>query len=865
MELLERESFLDTLDEYADQAAQGHGRLVVLAGEAGIGKTSLVDAFRVRRPELRWLAGTCDGGFTPRPLGPLYEIAAADGDGLLDLVRAGADRNVLFGATLDRLSSGERTAAVVVEDVHWADEATLDWLTYLARRLTAMPTLVVLTYRDEELTASSLLRSTLAAIATQRSTRRMTLPPLTASAVAHLIAEEGRDDVKAVYALTGGNPFYVHEVLAATDTHVPASVMDLFLARTARLADDARQLLWAAAVLARPASASEIAAVAGRDPADLDDCLSSGGLVTANGHYTFRHELVRRAVEAGVPAYRRTQLHHAAYDLERETSPEDHAVLAHHADGGHLAQPALEHALAAAAEAARLSSSREAVAQYERAARYLGGADAETQVSVNEGLATSLSLMDHWQEAFEPRRRAVELVRATGDRERLSANLRALANTSWRLCDREESDECVREVHELMADAPLSEEKVWALNLYAGRLMEHGRVAESEAMTLEVLALARDVGSREAYASVLQNHGLDRIYAGEDSWDTVREALRLSREGGFQRDAARGYANLYQAAVDHLRIAEYEWCYAEGDAYNQECEMPTFTWCLRASRGTALLRLGRLTEAVDYDAALLREHISPINRLHALTALVPALVRLGSPEAPVRMAELRDLAVRNGEAYWSMLTAMAGLQAAWLAGTAYHDWDWVLDVWGRGTTETPWMRGELALWMTRCGRPTPAPDAPEHLRLELDGDPVAAATAWERLGCPFETAAALAESSDPADLRRALDLFTQVGSAPGAALARRRLKDAGAHGIPRGPRATTTSHPHGLTAREQQVLTLVGEGLSNRQVSTRLFISERTVDHHVAAVLAKLGAASRTEAVELARADSEMGTVATAT
>src|SRR3954453_3419449 len=131
MELLEREPFLDELDGYAKDAASGTGRLVLVAGEAGIGKTSLVDAFRAAHPEMRWLWGACDGGFTPRPLGPLYDIAAGAGGRLRELCTAETDRNALFAEFLSLLAAGPPTG-VVIEDVHWADEATLDWLSHVS-------------------------------------------------------------------------------------------------------------------------------------------------------------------------------------------------------------------------------------------------------------------------------------------------------------------------------------------------------------------------------------------------------------------------------------------------------------------------------------------------------------------------------------------------------------------------------------------------------------------------------------------------------------------------------------------------------------------------------------------------------------
>jgi DNA-binding CsgD family transcriptional regulator len=462
--------------------------------------------------------------------------------------------------------------------------------------------------------------------------------------------------------------------------------------------------------------------------------------------------------------------------------------------------------------------------------------------------------MDRWEEARAPRERAVAHYREIGDREKLSANLRALSITLWRLCDGRGSRLLSEEFFELMREAPLSLEKVWAYSHYAGEVSDRGERVYGLALNQTALAMAGELGSDEAVASVMQNLGWDRINQGLDGWGELREALRLSRQGGYQRDTARGYTNLYQMAVDYLRIAEYEWVFVEGDEYNLECEMPTFTWCLRGSRATALLRLGRLNETVDLCQAMLGEQISPVNRLHVLTALGPALVRLGSPDAERRLAECRELAMANDEPYWNAFSAIGILQNAWLNEGVRLPEGWVLDTWKRSRHESPWVRGEFALWLARCGLARPVPeDAPEPYALELAGDAAGAAEAWERLGCPFEQAAALMASNDASAVRRGLELFTSIGSPPGAALARNRLRKLGEHGIPRGPRASTSSHPHRLTPREQEVHDLLAGGLSNREISQRLYISERTVDHHVASVLAKLGVSSRAEVAQLAQ------------
>lgn len=138
---------------------------------------------------------------------------------------------------------------------------------------------------------------------------------------------------------------------------------------------------------------------------------------------------------------------------------------------------------------------------------------------------------------------------------------------------------------------------------------------------------------------------------------------------------------------------------------------------------------------------------------------------------------------------------------------------------------------------------------------EVAGDHAAAAEAWRRLGCPFEEAVALTWTDDPESMRRGLEIFTELGSAPAIARVRRLLERHGVHvPAPRGPRASTAAHPAGLTARESEVLECLRDGLTNTEIARRLFLSSRTVDHHVSAILAKLGVSSRAQAVQQAEA-----------
>jgi predicted ATPase len=222
MQPLERGVCLALLASYADQARGGEGRLVLVAGEAGVGKSALVEQLQRDVPDARWSWGACDGLFTPRPLGPLFDLAGQIGGELGELCRAGAAREELFRALLRQISAPGALNVLVVEDVHWADEATVDLLRFVGRRLRDVPVLLIVTYRDDGLAADDPLRLALGDLATQRPTRRVELSPLSAGVVRILAGGSGLEAAE-LYRLTGGNPFYVTEVVQAGLGAVPSS------------------------------------------------------------------------------------------------------------------------------------------------------------------------------------------------------------------------------------------------------------------------------------------------------------------------------------------------------------------------------------------------------------------------------------------------------------------------------------------------------------------------------------------------------------------------------------------------------------------------------------------------------------------
>ena len=864
MELLERASFLQALDEHAGEARQGEGRLVLIAGESGMGKTALLEAFQRRTKGTRWWWGACDGLLTPRPLGPLFDIAAQAGGELADLAREQAGRDRLFTAFLTAIDSPATPTVAVIEDVHWADEATIDLLNFAGRRLARTRALLLVTYRDDELADDHPLRVVLGDLATQRATRRIQLPPLSRETVRALAGKRDVDGGE-LYRVTGGNPFYVSEVLETGWPSVPPTVRDMVAARLARSRAGTRRAVEAAAVIGSRVDLSLLSPVL--DGSSVDECLATGILVDDGKGLRFRHELVRMAVEAGIPAYRQTELHARVLAVLEERGDGDPAVLAHHAEGAGNEKAVLRHAPEAARRSAALGAHREAAAQYERALRFASELDRPALAALTENVAAEYALLDRWEETEAALRAALDLRRQLGDDLSVGEDLRLLARALWRLCrgaeDLRASEESVRVLEAL----PPGREMAWAYANLGATYLNNGRTGEGRA----AFAKARDLGELlhlpDVASYALNADAYVLVDQGRDGTGHLEQALRISLDAGSQEAAGLSYAGLLEAASRLNLFDRAERYYAEGMAYCEDHELGVYSVCLGGWQARTLLLLGRWDEAADISAALVsRSGISPVNRLNPLTVLGVIRGRRGEDGARDLLDEALALAEGNGEPQWVVPARTARAELSWLSGRSDLAIKEAREGYDSGFGRAdPWMFGAVAIWLHRLGQPAGAAagDAsglPEPYALEAAGDLPGAAAAWEQIGRPYDAALARLGSTDEDVLRQALTALEDLNAPAAAAAARRRMRALGIRAIPRGPRPATRATPRGLTAREREVLALLCEGLPDREISRRLVISERTVHHHVSAVLAKIGVSSRTAAVrEAARLGIERG------
>src|SRR5215203_2018054 len=291
MELLEREPHLEQLEEHLRQAAAGHGRLVLVGGEAGVGKSTLADEFcrRVTAGAVV-LRTSCDALSTPGPLGAVRDLAPALGLQIDDHPLDGDARDRLFREVLAAFAARPGPTVIVAEDAHWSDGASLELLRFLGRRIGGIPVLFVVTYRDDEIGADHPLRLVLGDLATAPAVHRIGVRPLSKAAVQRLAAGSDRD-AAALHRLTGGNPFFLTE------------------ARAARLSPEARAVLDVAAVMGSTIDASLLLTVAGPVLDEADECIDRGLLRGTGDGLAFSHELPREAILAAIAPLRRRLLH----------------------------------------------------------------------------------------------------------------------------------------------------------------------------------------------------------------------------------------------------------------------------------------------------------------------------------------------------------------------------------------------------------------------------------------------------------------------------------------------------------------------------------------------------------------------------
>jgi ATP/maltotriose-dependent transcriptional regulator MalT len=645
--------------------------------------------------------------------------------------------------------------------------------------------------------------------------------------------------------------------MLAAGSSRPATVRDVVLARAARLSPGGRKVLDVASQLGIRFDADVLVAASGADADGIDDCVSSGMLMTFGEELGFRHELSRSTVADEIPPIRRAAVNRAILRALEQRRDVDIARLASHAAAANEADSAFRYGVAAGRRAADLGSHSESAHHYRTALRFASERPANERAALFDALAEECMVTDQMGEAFAAAEESLRLWAEVGDEIRLGAAHNTVDQVAWYLGDGQLSRQHSLQAVEILERHGPTIELARALASAGGSEMELGDPHQAILILRRAVDTARLVGDADAESNALNTIGCSLAYQlqVEDGLASLEQALHVALAQGLGHPAGRAYANLATILADNHRFDRADAVIAEGLEYTEDRDLHVRRVCLTGVMAESEMKRGRWDDAMaDALSVLEQTGTMTVGRIPALTVIGTIKMRRGEADGHAILLEAIRLAEQTEEVQRMAPAALALAEEAWLGGDTEGVRRSLRVLLERNQAPlSPQDVGQLTSWVARLGD---APAVPERstpeLALQIAGSWSEAADAWRALGRPYEQALALIEVGTPAALLDAFDLLDRLGARPAATLAADRLRSLGQR-VPRGVRATTRANPGGLTSREVEVLRLVADGLTNAEIATALFVSDKTVEHHVSRVLGKLGVSSRREAARAAR------------
>ena len=745
VELLERQSATASLRGALADATRGAGRMVFVSGEAGIGKTSLVRAFVEDLPRgTRVLSGACDDLLTPAPLGAIRDVARRTHGPLAAALAGSGD---VAAAVLAELSAGPPTV-LLVEDLHWADEATLDLLAFVARRIGDLRTAVILTYRDDEVGRASPLRRLLGAAP---SAVRVALDRLSLNAVIALAPD--RAVALHVHGRTRGNPFLVTELLHAGG-RLPASVSESVLGRLTRLSEASRAFVEQLAVI--PARAEpELLDVLQPGWADLAAPAEELGVLDVrDGALTFRHELARQAVEESLPGGRRIQLNRAVLAALLDEEPPDRARILHHADRCRDVDAVLAHGPAAARAAAAAGAHQQALAFREQVRPVADRLPHDDRAAFFEELAWEYYYANRFADAVDGRAHGRRPARGREDPRHAGPPA----------------------LHERRAAGGARGDRPGGRRRADRRAGRHPPGGAARAHRRRAGGAARARGGGRARSGPRRPHRVRHELRGPGPGaarrpQRPRPAPRRHRAGdrGGPARLPRPLLHQHRARRSNASAATTSWptTSTRGSSRAREVEFLSHAYTLEAHRSLLQMIRGEWAAAEQGLRELVGAHPDAgVLARHTLPVLARLLVRRGADDADEWLERAWELARRADVLPVLAPAALATVEHAWLTGRPELADEPVRLLGER--LHRPGVeryRGELLRYLRRLGRPAePFDGCPEEFAAGLRGDWRAAAAA--AAVDPYAQALELAESPDPDTVLAALACLDGLGAGP---------------------------------------------------------------------------------------------------
>ncbi len=841
MALLERDPELTRLRDCVSSAADGSGAGAAVHGEPGAGKSALIEAACSQASGMRVLRGACDPLLTPRPLGPFRDLAR---QAQIAPLSANAEMSLAEVGELVYETLRERPTVLVVEDLHWADRASVEVLRFLVRRIGAMPLALFVTYRADEIGPRHSARSLLGDFAVLDRLDSCGLAPLSVGGVARLL--EGTPlDPDRVHALTGGNPFFATEVAKDPDRPLPATVRDAILARTAEMDPHDFEVLQLVAT-APDRLDDRVLRALGVDLPTLWRLDGTGLLVRSDRGLTFRHELARLALESTIPVGGAAQLHGRLLETLERIDPTDHAVLTHHAVAAGDVVRAVRHADLAAAEAARTGAHTEAVAFLATALRLLPSSRVLEKASLLVRLGFEQYMTNELEPAIANVTASFPLWAEAGDTTGLASAHDTVAVLEYynaqRLHAEKHAERAVR-IADVPALAYASARATRGFLAFQRNEFDLATACLQDARRIAEEAGSEEVGLRSRIIADFADLALGQQGARERLLDDIEAALARD----LDEVASTGFSNLANLDTEHRRLGEAQVVLERSIAHTVERDIPICNHYQTGVRARVHLLRGRWRASVEDATQVLRDTGMPLAKLwpHLAAGLVE-LRRNGTDRGHLEAAW--QLAVGLDEPLRRLPVLAALAERSWLTGELDHRLSTAAPLMrlAASTSAGAWGAGEAAVWLRRLGLsevPTPVLATPYSLMLQ--GRHAEAAAWFRTAGAVYDEAMALADADEPELRIRAVEQLDQLGATAVADRQRLLMRQQGLAAVPQRRRTSTLANPRGLTNRQLDVAKLVARGLTNAEIAQQLYISPKTADHHVSAVLTKLGVSNR--------------------
>lgn len=855
MQLLERETQLEILLNGFSKATQGEGRSFFILGEAGTGKTSLIRHFAEQvKSQSSVFVSFCDSLYTPRPLGPVYDLAYKINRELASNLSSFTSRTDLFAAVYDAFTSTNVPSIFIIEDVHWADEATLDFIKFFSRRINHSSSLLLMSCREFEASCNHPLRNVMGELP-RDSFSRISLPAFSRATVEKLARERGYSG-ENLYEITGGNPFYVTEMLASYREEIPDNIKDAVLALFNPLVGKTRDIWEMLSIMPEGMETNILATLDTDWELVLDKCVTHGILLIRNDKVVYKHELFRRTIESSISPLRRIQLNKKILESFLDRFIREGAIerIVHYATNAGDNSLVAKYAPQAAKQAASLAAHTQAAKLYKTAIDFNEDKNPETLISLYESYSYECYLTNQIEDAIIYTGKALRLHQTMGNNTRIGNSIRFLSRLWWFFGNRKESIRYAMEAIQLFENEPNSPEKAMAYSNLSQLKMLSAEFEDTLYWGNQAIEMGRELNNPDILSHALNNVGAAQMVKPgheEEGFKNLQESLELALQHDAQEHAARAYTNIIANFTSTRQYEKAETYLAKGIQYCLDKDLHSWMRYKLGWKARLLLETGRLAEAKTVAESLLEfPDLTSIVKINALFILGTLDTWQDNQAGIALLNEAKQLAFITEEAQRILPVALALSQYEWLNNQCVMSEAEI-------ATAVSMLRHtglndqtlQTVYWLKKS--------RPDHLDInqlyqqfeqERNHSKIADGYFEKMFGCALEKAILLFEGSDT-EKKQSITLLENMQAKAVIRKLKEELRESGQSKIPRGMRNSTRNNPAQLTTRELDILQLLKTGAANKEIASSLFISPKTVDHHISSILFKLDVSSRVKAV----------------